>query len=42
MLATPSLPLILLLAAFATLRDRLYVPLAIVILTGLVAGFLSG
>lgn len=42
MLATPSLRLILLIAAFATLRDRFYVALAIVILAALVAGFLGG
>lgn len=42
MLATPFLRLLLLIAAFIAVRDRLYVALSIVILTVLFAGFLGG
>ncbi len=42
MLATPFLRLMLLIAAFIAVRDRLYVALSIVILAVLFAGFLGG
>ena len=41
MLATPFLRLLLLIAAFVAVRDRLYVALSIVILAVLFAGFLG-
>ena len=42
LLATPFLRLMLLIAAFIAVRDRLYVALSIVILAVLFAGFLGG
>lgn len=41
MLATPFLRLLLLIAAFVAVRDRLYVALSIVILAVLFAGFIG-